>query len=286
MPRRRGRHKKLVYEDTREMKLELSFKVKYDDGEKKFDGLDMYYGAHSLAAISEILLLTIHASIHGEVVVQAPSAKGFRLVLKKNQEGSLEQYIQLFVTDPDTVSLLTDLGKNGLYDLIKYVLSSCLGIPFILSNRKAKRKLRQLTKENEDLHERLDRALLRAHLPVKHQGYAASISLGRTQIIEFNAETLNYLETEVVEPDAEVVSVAVSRFNARTGTGRLITGIDSISHSFSPLSDLDDYQKTVMADNLGKVARGEFEPLTAIVTKVNSTNGRLKRYQLHSISEA
>lgn len=265
--------------------MELNFKVKYDDGERKFDGLDMYYGAHSLAAISEILMLTIHASIHGEVVIQAPAAKGFRLVLKKNYEGSLEQYIQLFVTDQETVSLLTDLGKNGLYDLIKYVLSSCLGIPFILSNRKAKRKLRQLTKENEDLHDRLDRALLRAHLPIKHQGYSATLSLGRTPIIEFDAETLNYLETEVVEPDTEVVSVGVSRFNARTGTGRLITDIDSISHSFSPFGELDDYQKTIMADNLGKVARGEFEPLTAVVTKINSTNGRLKRYQLHSITD-
>lgn len=183
------------------------------------------------------------------------------------------------------MSLLIDLGKNGLYDLIKYVLSSCLGIPFILSNRKAKRKLRQLTKENEDLHDRLDRALLRAHLPVKHQGYSATLSLGRTPIIEFDAETLNYLETEVVESDTEVVSVGVSRFNARTGTGRLITDIDSISHSFSPFGELDDYQKTIMADNLGKVARGEFEPLTAVVTKINSTNGRLKRYQLHSITD-
>ena len=265
--------------------MELTFKVKYDDGEREFDGLDMYYGANSLAAISEILLLAIHASIQGEVIIQAPAAKGFRLVLKKNQEGSLEQFIQLYVTDPATLALIMDRGKNGLYDLIKFMLSSCLGIPFILSNRKAKKKLQELRKENEDLYERLERALLRVHLPVKHQGYTASLSLGRTTIMTFDADTLNYLETEVVDPDSEVISVAVSRFNARTGTGRLVTAIDSISHSFSPFGDLDDYQKTIMADNLGKVARGEFEPLTAIVTKVNSTNGRLKRYQLHSISD-
>lgn len=55
--------------------MELTFKVKYDDGEHEFDGLDMYYGAHSLAAISEILMLTIHASIHGEVVIQAAGCK-------------------------------------------------------------------------------------------------------------------------------------------------------------------------------------------------------------------
>ncbi len=169
--------------------------------------------------------------------------------------------------------------------VIKFVLGSCLGIPYLINNRKAKRKLLQLTTENEDLHDRLERALLKAHQPVKHQGYNVTLSMGRTPIIEFDADTLNYLETEVVEPDSEVISVAVSRFNARTGTGRFITSIDSISHGFSPFNDLDDYQKTVMADNLGKVARGDFEPLTAIVTKINSGNGRLKRYQLHGISD-
>ncbi|MBS0367563.1 MAG: hypothetical protein JSS57_00015 [Proteobacteria bacterium] len=265
--------------------MELTFKIKYDEGASKFNGLDMYYGAHSLAAISEILLLTIHASLHGEVIVQAPSAKGFRLVMKKNHEGSLEQIIQMYVSDPDTVALLADLSKNGLYDVIKFILSSCLGLPFILSNRKAKRRVLKLEQENEDLHERLERALLKAHQPIKHQGLTATLSLGRTPIIEFNDDTLNFLETEVVEPDCEVIQVAVSRFNARTGTGRLITDIDSPSHGFRPFNDLDEYQKSLMAENLGKVARNEFEPLTAIVTKINSSNGRLKRYQLHGISD-
>ena len=266
--------------------MELTFKIKYDSGERDFDGLDMHYGAHSIAAISEILLLTIHASLRGEVIVQAPAAKGFRLVLKKNHEGSLEQIIHMYVTDSDTVSLLTDLSKNGLYDVIKYMLSSCLGLPFVLSHRKAKKRVLQLEQDKEDLHDRLERALLKAHQPIKHQGLSAVLSLGRTPIVNFDADTLNYLETEVVEPDSEVVSVAVSRFNARTRTGRFISDINSISHSFSPFDDLDEYQKTLLADNLGKVARNEFEPLTAIVTKVNSSNGRLKRYQLHGISEA
>ncbi|WP_225042599.1 hypothetical protein [Xanthomonas campestris] len=266
--------------------MELTFKIKYSNGSRVFNGLDMYYGSHSLAAISEILLLSLHASIHGEVVVQAPAAKGFRLVLKKAQEGSLEQLIQLLVTDPDTVELLTDLTKDGIYDLLKFLMSSCLGIPFVIKNRKAKKKIQRLMSANEDLHGRLERALIQAHLPVKHQGLSVCLSMGRTPIITLDDETLNYLETEVVDADSEFIPVGVSRFNARTGTGRFITDIDSISHSFSPAIDLDDHQKTIMADNLGKVARGEFEPLNALVCRVNSTNGRLKRYQLHGISEA
>lgn len=266
--------------------MELTFKIKYDDGVEKFSGLDMYYGAHSLAAMSEILQLCLHASIHGEVILQAPAAKGFRLLLKRNHEGSLEQIIQLLSTDPETISLLTDLTKNGIYDVLKYVLSSCLGLPFYIQNRKAKKRVQQLIKANEDLHGRIERALVHAHLPVKHQGLSVCLSLGRTPIMTFDAETLNYLETEVVDTATEVIAVGVSRFNARTGTGRFITDIDSISYSFAPAIDLDDYEKTLMADNLGRVARGEFEPINAIVCRVNSSNGKLKRYQLHGVSNS
>ncbi|WP_421204283.1 hypothetical protein [Aeromonas enteropelogenes] len=266
--------------------MEFNFKIKYDSGVNEFDGLDMYYGAKSLAAISELLLLSIHAFLKEEIILQAPAAKGFRMVMQKAHVGSYDQIIQMIVTDTPTVSLMTDLGKNGLYDLLKYMLSSLLGIPFILKNRKAKKKMAAIMQQNEDLHKRLESALLAAHLPVKHQGYSTIMLLGNTPIIKFDENTLSYLETELVEPNNEVISVAVSRFNARTGTGRFIDDIDSISHGFSPAIDLSDYEKEIMADNLGKVARNIFEPLNAIVTRVTSQDGRLKRYQLHGISEA
>lgn len=140
--------------------------------------------------------------------------------------------------------------------------------------------------QNEDLHRRLESALISAHLPVKHQGYSTVMMLGRTPIIKFDDATLSYLETEIVDPNSEVRQVAVSRFNARTGTGRFIEDIDSISHGFSPINNLNDYEKEIMADNLGKVARGIYEPLNAIVTRVTSQDGVLKRYQLHGISDA
>lgn len=266
--------------------MEFSFKITYDSGVREFDGLDMYYGSKSLAAISEFLLLAIHAFLKEEIILQAPAAKGFRMVLEKATVGSYDQIIQMIVTDTATVSLMTDLGKSGLYDLLKYMLSSLLGIPFVLNNRKAKRKMAALMQQNEDLHKRLESALISAHLPIKHQGYSTVLILGRTPIIRFDETTLSYLETELVSLDTEVIPVAVSRFNARTGTGRFIEDIDSISHSFSPLNELTTYEKTIMAANLGEVANDKFKPLSAIVTRVTSQDGRLKRYQLHGISDA
>lgn len=267
--------------------MEYTFRVKYDTGTNPFDGLDMYYGSKSLAAISEFLLLSIHAFLNEEIILQAPAAKGFKIVMTRASIGSYDQIIQMVITDPNVNALMADLGKSAFYDLLKYMTCSLVGIPFVLQNRKAKKKMNTLMQQNDDLHKRLENSLMAAHLPVKHQGYSTILLLGQTPIITFDETTLSYLETEVVEPGTEVVPVGVSRFNARTGTGRFIEDIDSISHGFSPLDGLlGSHEKSLMADNLGKVARGVFSPLNAIVTRVTSKDGRLKRYQLHGISEA
>lgn len=263
----------------------MTFKIKYDSGLSKFDGLDMYYGTHSLSALSEFLMISTHAFINNEIIVKAPASKGFRLVLKRSNEGSLEQYIQLIINDPETLELLKNLGTNGIYDLLKYMLSSLLGIPFILKNRKAKKRIRELERNNEDLHQRLENALMAAHLPVKKQGYSIAMSLGKKLLVEFNDETLKYLETEEEAESFEVIDVAVSRFNARTGSGRLITSIDSTSYSFELLRELTDKEKMLMADNLAEVTRGNFIPLKAVVKQVLSKDGQLKRYKLDNISD-
>lgn len=266
--------------------MEINFKIRYADGVKKFDGLDMYQGAKSLEAISEILLLIFHGLIHEEVIIQAPAAKGFRLILKNSKEGSYEQLIQLFADNPQIVSTLTDYGKNAIYDSLKYILSTCLGIPFIIANRKARKKIQQLMNQNEDLADRLDSALKRAHAPVKSQGYSVAINMGKTNIITFDQNTLDYLEYEI-EDTAEVIeTVAVSRFNARTGTGRFIKDINSISYGFTPSRPLDTTEKQLMADNLALVAADKFEPLDAVVTRVLTKNGDLKRYRLHGVTDA
>ena len=267
------------------MGIEMTFKVKYDSGVNDFNGLDMYNGAHSLSGISEFLMLSTHAFIHNEIIVKAPAAKGFKFILKKSREGSLEQTIQFVVTDPEVIDLIKNLGTNGIYDLLKYMLSSLLGIPFLLQNRKAKKRIRELEKNNEDLHHRLENALKATHLPVKKEGYTVKLNLGRKLIMEFNNETLEYLETEKELENYEVIDVVVSRFNARTGSGRFITSIDATSYSFEQERELTDYEKIIMAENLTELTRGNFVPLKAVVKQVLSKDGKLKRYKLDSISD-
>ncbi len=262
--------------------MELSFHAKYDTGSKPFEGLDHYYGAQSLLGLSQILLISLNAFFNREIITQAPSAKGFRIVLGKSKMGSWDQYLQLIVTNPEVLQVANDLGKNALYDLLKWALVGGAGIPFALQYRKAKKVARELERLNDDLQEKLDDALKRVHAPVKHQGLSIQVMSGRTVFAKFDDATLRYIETEVVEDATQQLKRAVSRFNARTGTGRLIKAMDAASVPFYPADDLSNQTRRSLADSLAYLARDRFEPVNVIVSKVTSADGHLKSYRLHS----
>jgi hypothetical protein len=263
--------------------MQYNFTLKYDDGIKKFNGLDHYYGAQSLFGMSQIMLISFNAFFNKEVITQATAAKGFRVVMGVSKKGSWEQALQLVITDPDVIAYAQDLGKNALYDLIKWALVTGVGGRYILQYRKSRKRVRELERENEDLHEKLDEALKRAHAPIKHQGLSLQVMSGRTVLATYDDMSLQYLETEVYDEETHQISVAISRFNARTGTGRLIGTIDSASVPFVPIDKLTKQQSAILADSLAQLARDVFVPVDLIVSNVTDANGYIKRYRLHRV---
>lgn len=263
--------------------MQFNFTLKYDNGLKEFNGLDHYYGAQSLFGMSQIMLICFNAFFNKEIITQATSAKGFRIVMGVSKKGSWEQALQLVVTDPQVITYVEELGKSALYDLIKWSLLTGVGGKYVLSHRKSRKRVRELEREKEDLHEKLDEALKRAHAPIKHQGLSLQIMSGRTVLATYDDMSLQYLETEVYDEETHRVAVAISRFNARTGTGRLIFEIDSASIPFIPTDKLTKTQSAILADSLAQTARGVFSPVDLIVSKITDANGRIKRYRLHRV---
>ena len=262
--------------------MEFAFHAKYTDGRCKFDGLDHYYGAVSLVGLSQILLISLNAFFHREILTQAPSAKGFRIVLGRSKAGSWDQALNLIITDPDVLRTAEDLGKSGLYDLLKWALLTGVGSIFTVKNRKARRIIRELERANDDLHAKLDEALKRVHSPVKNQGLTVHVMSGKQVLATFNESSLRYLETEIVEETTFSIDVGVSRFNARTGTGRFIDTENASSVPFYPQDALSKPAKRALADSLAYLTRDRFVPVEAIVSRITSADGHLKCYRLHS----
>jgi hypothetical protein len=150
--------------------MELAFAVKYDSGNKAFSSLDGYYGTQSFLGITQILLISLNAYINRHIITRATAERGFHLALGTSRPGSWEQIINLVITDPNVLSVVADLGKNALYDLLKWGLWAGVGTPLLLKCNKSKKVVEELRTRNDDLQDKLDEALRRAHQPVKHQG--------------------------------------------------------------------------------------------------------------------
>lgn len=264
--------------------MQLGFHIKFSDGRRRFDGLDQYNGATALLGLSQVFLIAINAFYNKEILTQAPSAKGFRVVLGKSKIGSWDQYFNVIITDPAVIEVATDLGKSGLYDLLKWALTSGLGIAYITKNRKAKRIIRELEKDRDDLHEKLEESIKRIHSPVKHQGLTVHVMSGRQNLATFNEYTLRYIETEVIQDKEVTIRVGVSRFNARTGTGRFISNSDAASVPFYPADSLTKGAKRLLVDSLAWLTREKFMPIDAVVSEVTSADGHLKSYRVHAVS--
>ena len=264
--------------------MELTFHANSTDGRRKFDGLDHYNGAVSLLGLSQIMLIALNAFFNKEILTQAPSAKGFRIVLGKSKYGIWDQALHLLITSKEVLDIAEDLGKSGIYDLLKWSLLSGVGMAggFTVRNRKAKKIIRELEQQNDDLHEKLDEALKRVHSPVKHQGLTVHVMSGKQNLATFNEATLRYIETEIVHEAQRYEQFGVSRLNARTGTGRFITDLEAVSVPFAPVDALGRAAMQALGDSLAYLTRGRFVPVQALISEVTSADGHLKSYRLHS----
>jgi hypothetical protein len=264
--------------------MKLNFSIRYHDGVAKFDGLNMYYGADSFGAMAEAVALTTHAIVNNEILKQTPATKGFNLDFKESHEGSFIQKFVLEFTSAEAIRVIHFLSVDGFMELLNFHLSSPLGTQPRIQIDAAKRWFRSYMEDSEELLDRLARPLERIHHPVSGQGYQVTLRKNRTPVTNFNATTLDYLTGKEISQNTEELIVAVSRFNARTATGRFIETDDSDSVSFSPLiSGLPQRSKRLLANSLRSLVDDVFEPVKAEVRRVTSRDGRTKHFILQAV---
>ena len=224
--------------------MEFDFSIIYDTDEKKFNGLDMYYGSRSMQGIAESIVIATHGIVNEKYISKTTAAKGFKSTFKSSFEGSFKQRFKITFTDPKTISKITDITPKSYIELLKHSIHEAIGTPTELTRRGSKDTFKKMY-FSQDITHRLFPSLKEVHAPIKQQGYKAVLYAAQTQIAIFNKKSLDYLEEEIISPAREQLIIGISRFNARTGTGRLITDIDEESYSFIPDAKLSDRKSVV-----------------------------------------
>jgi hypothetical protein len=265
--------------------MEFDFSILYDSDVNKFDGLDMYYGSRSLQGVAETIVIATHGIVNEKYISKTNAAKGFKSTFKSSFEGSFKQRFKITFTNPRTISKIVDMTPKSYIELLKHSIHEAIGTPTELTRRGSKRTFDKMY-FSEDITHRLFPSLKEVHAPIKQQGYKATLYVAQTPIATFNKRSLDYLEEEIVSDAREQLVVGISRFNARTGTGRLITDIDEDSYSFIPDTKLSKAVKRSLIDSLQGVAAEVFTPVVAEVTRVTINDGSTKFFILHSVMPA
>ncbi|WP_278941466.1 hypothetical protein [Pseudomonas helleri] len=266
--------------------MNFTFNVKFDTGESNFDGLNMYYGADALSGFAEAISITTHAIVNNNVVTQTPAVKGFKLDFKEAHTGSYIQKVCLEFTDAEAVRVVNHLRPKGFIELLNFHLAAPLGLnPKIVSDA-AIRWHRSSMDDSEKLLDRLVGPLKKIHHPVYGQGYKVVLYKDRTPMLGFNANTFDYLTGSTINDRVEVVEAAVSRFNARTFTGRIIEAEDADSISFAPLkAGLVRPSRVILVNSLKDLTEGKFTKVGLEVRRVLSRDGRTKHLIVQSVHE-
>jgi hypothetical protein len=260
--------------------MEFDFSILYEDGTSKYNGLDMYYGARSMQGISEAISIATQGIVNKSYITRTTARRGIKVDFKTSFTGSFKQRFKVEFTDEKTVHNLNELTAKSYIELLQYTIGQVIGSHKTIERRSALKTFEKMY-FSEDITYRLNTSILDAHLPVKYQGYKATLLAAQTPIAEFNQYTLSYLEEEIQSDEREEIIVGISRFNARTGTGRIIDNIDSESFSFTPAHPFTKLQKTKIVQSLHGVSQNIFVPLKAEVTRVTLNNGATKYFILH-----
>lgn len=264
--------------------MKIPFSFKFETGTNLFSKLSLYHGANALEALSEILGITTHAILHNEVKKQTTATKGFSVDFKNSHTGSFVQKFEIEFNDADALDVINYLGVDSFTELLAIHIALPLGYKAKLELAKSKSWFRTYMENGEELVARLEGPLKRIHLPVYGQGYQMALYKARTPLVGFNERTHDYLTTSITSEEREVVEMAVSRFNARTGTGRFIEDDEAESISFSPFRGvMPQKSKKILANSLRDLANDTFTPIKAEVTRITSRDGRTKHLRVHAI---
>jgi hypothetical protein len=86
------------------------FELTFDGGAAELGYLEFYDAARALAGFQRSLALTAHLVINGDIITQAPYARGFQLFIPPFREGSWKSRAKLVI---GTSIALGSVGKDS-----------------------------------------------------------------------------------------------------------------------------------------------------------------------------
>lgn len=212
---------------------EHRIKIRYSGGLADQNSLPGYDGATSIDGITRAVHIATHAYMMGEVTSRATALKGASIQIRPARQGSfIFELVVMMEAYPATSAAVAAIGGPMFYDFIKTAFKRATGYldaePQTTSlksvyQRKEPPPLKRNPVDFDELSEILEGSLQAAHRPIGDEGDVTKISIGtpRKEMVSFDVDTKDWVNTQERATTLEVVRGNVTRYNSLSRNARV-----------------------------------------------------------------
>lgn len=271
---------------------EHRIKIRYTGGLADESVLPGYDGAKSIDGITRAIHIATHAYMTGEVTTRATALKRASIQLKPARQGSfIFDLIVLMEANPATSSAAVALGAPVFYDFIKTAFKRATGSLEVEPETASLRKVYQRRQppplmsppaDLDELSEILEGSLQDAHRLIGEEGAISNISIGtpRNELITFDEETKDWVNTREEAVSLEVVRGNITRYNALSRNARVFVEQFGRVVPIRPDGDFSIGGLPLLTWSLHGSNIGTSSKLDLRVRRVSSASGKVKRLLL------
>jgi hypothetical protein len=266
--------------------------VVIESGEQE---VDMEYAIATLGGTGEVTCLLAEAILRKRIIKRRTHVNPARAVLKKNFIGSYGQNFDLIIEEPDLLSELKKITKPVFNEVMSYFISQSLYLETKEVSPEAEEVIKGLSDIEDELIDRIRAPLKRMHEINLKKQYDIRLNykqrnLDEVRVITLTTQTATNLFHSKISGRRENILAYITRFNARTGNGRLVLDDEDETIAFgfySPLRVIHPSQKKMISRNLhlnNGVQAGNHIYLTLNVSRVKINSGETVKYLVHTVS--
>lgn len=289
---------------------EIRFTLSYEGKQTDDHHIDLYDAAQALMGFQRSLALTTHLILNDEIITQAPSLRGARILAEPSEPGSWK--ITAIVSTATAMFALGSAQNNSpighlLFSLYDYVISESLGVRVdynkslgVLYEEAQQRKqlLPRVTQSQADaLVEKCDRAVIEMHRPIVKSETATRcvITGGRwghevpLQVF-LDEESYAFIHETVSDRVPNIYKGRVSSYNTNTFKGRIfIPAIGrAVAFELEPHTQSQRAVKVVTTSLFHSGLKQFNEPgclIYIVAFRNTSKSGTLKSFTVSKVSD-
>ncbi|QUT05295.1 hypothetical protein KFK14_20230 [Sphingobium phenoxybenzoativorans] len=288
--------------------MSIKAELRFTGGESDKGKIEFYDVAQALIGFERSLAITAHAVLNGEVITQAPSLRGARLLVEPPEAGSWKIVAGIVGTVWAAGQASHDsVVGHIMYSAYDYVISGSLGVHVDFD-----KSLGQLIEESKEknigipeLNEnRLDSVIEKCEVAIKnlHRPMVQSQSADQADVkfivprgtmmlsTILDRGTYDYISQTKEIPESVEISGFVTSYNSNTYKGRIFTVEDQRPIPFELSEEAQIYESinlvtASLRSNALARSRGEAK-IYMIARKLVSPSGVIKKYIAYSVSNS